>query len=248
MEKLKKSHIIFKKHFQNWNKFTKQDIYEFYLARGKNLSDAALRWRIHDMKNEGIIQSIEAGVYTISNNPVFIPDGDKMMMKIVKLFNQKYKGLDYCIWNTNLLNNFTIHQSFKFFYVFDTDRDITESVFYHFKENNLNVFNNPGQQIMDDYVVGGTNAIVLRPLVSRSPAITENEITFPSLEKILVDIFCDQHQFYAYGGHEMEIIFENAFRLYNINFSSLLAYADRRGRKRIIRDFIEEYVLFEMTE
>lgn len=247
MEKLKNSHITFKDHFQNRKRFTKRDIYEFYLAQGKNLNDPALRWRIHDLKKAGVLQSIQTGVYVISNNPVYIPLADQFTKEIVKLFEEKYDGLDYCVWNTRLINEFSLHQAFKYFYVFDTDRDITESVFYHFKANNLNVYHNPGTQIMDDYVVGSEDAIVLRPLVSRSPLIKDDGISFPSIEKILVDIFCDQHQFYAYGGSEMIFIFEKAFDLCKINFSSLYAYAERRGKKNLLMEFIETEVVNENT-
>lgn len=248
MNKFKRSHNTFKDHFKDWNRFTKRDMYDFYLAQGKKLSDAAIRWRIHDLKHAGILHSVETGVYAISDSSVFVPNADKFMKKAVKLFRKKYGSLHYCMWNTRLLNSFSVHQAFKNFYVFDADRDITESVFYYFKESSLNVFRNPDMQTMDDYVIGGNNVIVLRPMVSRSPVIVDGGITFPALEKILVDIFCDQHQFYAFGGHEMEIIFENAFQLFNINLSSLFAYASRRGKKKKIREFINEHVLYETIE
>ena len=59
----------------------------------------------------------------------------------------------------------------------------------------------------------------------------------------MVDIFCDQHQFYIYGGQEMIYIFENAFNHFNINFGSMYAYSARRGKKALLKVFDEENVL-----
>lgn len=245
---IKKSHQAFVNHFKGQPAFTKQDIFDFYLSQGKKLSDAALRWRIHDLKNAGIIKSVATAVYAIAEKPVFIPNPDAFMEKTVTLFNQKYAGLNFCVWNTNILHSFMIHQPVNSFYVFETDRDITESVFYHFKAQNLHVFNNPSLQLMDDYVLGSEDAVVLKPLVSRAPIKKEGKFVFPSLEKILVDVFCDQHQFYVYGGHEMIVIFENAFNSYHINPGSMYSYAERRGKKRLLIEFMEENVKHDMIE
>jgi hypothetical protein len=244
----KKSHQVFVDHFKGQTTFTRQDVFDFFLSQGKELSDAALRWRIHDLKNAGIIKSVASAVYAIAEKPVFVPIPDVFTEKTVELFSQKYEGLNFCVWNTNILHSFMIHQPVNSFYVFETDRDITESVFYHFKAHNLNVFNNPILQMMDDYVLGSKDAVVLKPLVSRAPIQKDGIFAFPALEKILVDIFCDQHQFYVYGGHEMIVIFENAFNSYHINLGSMYNYAGRRGRRGLIRAFIEEHVKHEMID
>jgi len=93
--------------------------------------------------------------------------------------------------------------------------------------------------------MGEQDVVVVKPLISRAPLKKVGQIVFPELEKILVDIFCDQHQFYIYGGQEMIYVFENAFNHYHINFSSMYAYAARRGKKVLLKEFIEENVLNE---
>lgn len=248
MAATKKSHQVFVDHFRGQTRFTKQDISGFFLLQGKKLNDAALRWRIYDLKNAGLLESVETGVYTISKKPYFIPVADNFMIGAVALFNQNYYGLGYCVWKTDVLHSLMTHQPVNSIYVFETDRDISESVFHHFKANGLNAFNNPPLQIMDDYVFGSQDAIVIKPLVSRAPLLTTETLIFPSLEKILVDIFCDRHQFYVFGGQEMIVIFENAFHLYKINMSSLYAYADRRGKKKLLMEFIGESVLDNQLE
>jgi len=232
-------------YFKGKDYFTKEDIRVYFKDAGISITDEALRIRIYRLKKKGIIQSVARGKYTITNKPSFMPESDKFIKKVNRLFLQKYDDLDYCIWNTRCLNNFMIHQPINAFYVLETDKDVTESVFYYLKDNNIKAFNNPTEQIMEEYVMGEPDVVVVRPLVSRAPLIKGEQIVFPELEKILVDIFCDNHQFYIYSGQEMINIYESAFHHYNINYSSLYAYAARRGKKDLIKDFIEENIFDE---
>ncbi len=247
MSTAQKVYNDFFKNFGGQSSFTKQDIYNYFLSEGKSLSDGAIRWRIHDLKNAGILKSIERSVYSINTKSCFISKTSTFIATVVQLFKQKYDGLKYCVWDTHILNSFMIHQPVNTFHLIETDRDITESVFYYLKDNNVKAFNNPSVQIMEDYVLGEPNAVVVKPLVSRAPLITGEQIVFPALEKILVDIFCDQHQFYIFGGQEMINIFEHAFHHYSLNFSSMYAYASRRGKKALLKKFVEENVLNEQT-
>lgn len=220
--------------------FTNEDIRAFNKDTGISITEEAFRIRIHRLKKRGIIQTVARGMYTIAIKPLYTPEPDKFLKKVNRLFLQKYDDLGYCIWNTRWLNNFMIHQPISAFYILETDKDVTESAFYYLKDNNVKAFNNPTEQIMEQYVMGEQDVVVVKPLVSRAPLIKVEQIAFPELEKILVDIYCDQHQFYIYGGQEMINIYENAFDHYNINLSSLNAYAARRGKKDLIKSFMKE--------
>ncbi len=51
-----------------------------------------------------------------------------------------------------------------------------------------------------------------------------------SLEKIMVDIFCDQ-EFSFLQGAELFTIYKNAFDKYTINRTKLLRYVSRKGKE-----------------
>ena len=61
----------------------------------------------------------------------------------------------------------------------------------------------------------------------------------PTLEKILVDIVCDEDFSYLQGG-EWYYMIETAATQYSINKSRLLRYAGRRGKKKLIENKLEE--------
>lgn len=228
--------------FNSQKTFSKKELALFYALNGLELSDNALRWRIHKLKEQGVIMSVGRSVYSLEAKPRFLQDPDKFTKKIIKLFKQKL-DVDYCIWDTKILHNFMLHQPFRFFYILETEKDVTESAFYHLKDHNFKVFLNPSMKIMEKYVMGEDDVVLIKPLVSRPPLFENKKIIVPELEKVLVDIFCDKHQFFMFGGQEMIYIYENAINHYNINFTSLYAYADRRGKREIIENYIKDKII-----
>jgi hypothetical protein len=117
------------------------------------------------------------------------------------------------------------------------------------QENNKSTFLNPGKDVIRDYVVREKEAIILKPIISRSPTQTiKSEIEIASLEKILVDIFCDKDIFISYQGSELKNIFSNAWKRYSINLSALLNYAGRRKRGEAILQYLKDNVVDDLTK
>lgn len=218
--------------------FAKEDFYAFFKSAGINLTDEALRIRIHRLKKKGIVQSIARGKYTVSQKPFFTHSPDKLMRKVTKLFLSKYEELDYCMWSTNWLLDLMLHIPVRSFYVFETEKDICEPAFYLFKDNGINAYYQPNQDQIDKYILPEENSIIVRPLISRAPYRTIEKTRIASIEKILVDLYCDTEIFYIYGGSELIRIYENVLNHYRINFSALLQYAERRKRNKEIRKFM----------
>lgn len=60
----------------------------------------------------------------------------------------------------------------------------------------------------------------------------------PTLEKILVDLYCDDKVYFAFQGHQLSNIYRVAAARYALNFSRLFAYAKRRSREDEIRSLL----------
>jgi hypothetical protein len=87
--------------------------------------------------------------------------------------------------------------------------------------------------------VNEKEAIIIKPLISEAPTQNIKEVETATIEKILVDIFCDDVIFYAQQGAEKRTIFKEAFTKYTINQSKMLRYADRRRKKEELNQFIQ---------
>lgn len=81
--------------------------------------------------------------------------------------------------------------------------------------------------------------IIVRRLISEAPK--NKKIKWQSrLEKVLVDLLADNLLQGILSPAELPAIYEDAFRKYVIDESSLFRYAKRRGAEKKIRQFITE--------
>jgi hypothetical protein len=84
---------------------------------------------------------------------------------------------------------------------------------------------------LEKYLPNNKDVLIVKPLVTEAPTQNIKELVTISLEKLLVDIYCDDVIFAPQQGSEMRTIFENALTKYAINQSRMLRYANRKGKK-----------------
>jgi len=234
-----------KRHFANRNSFTRQELFNFYHGYEEDLNYQTFGWRVFDLKKKEIIHSIGRGIYKINDKEVYEPAIDVKTKDIYTKLQEKYYDLKIIIWNTRWINEFSLHQTFNNFYLVEVRSDTTESVFFSLKDLGFqNVYLKPNEEKMYQYVLNEEGPIVVLPMISRSPSRRIEKVRVPKLEKILVDIFCDEKTFYSYQGNELKNIYRNALRTYTINFSELINYSRRRGRDKEI----EEYLSLNFSE
>ena len=121
----------------------------------------------------------------------------------------------------------------------ETDKETTNSVFYFLREIKKSVFIEPTNDILEKYNLNERETFIIKPIISEAPTQNINGIETITIEKMLVDIFCDDVIFSAQQGGEMRTIFKNAFEKYTINQSKMLRYADRRRKKEELNQFIK---------
>lgn len=85
----------------------------------------------------------------------------------------------------------------------------------------------------------GRSLVVVTPQVSQAPFEMENGVTCPTLEKILVDILCD-NALHALTGSEAYEIYATALDRYAVNRKTLLRYAGRRNRTDEVKTILKE--------
>lgn len=131
------------------------------------------------------------------------------------------------------------HQPNRFLLLVETDKETTHSAFYFLREIKKTVFIEPTNDVFEKYILNEKEAIVIKPLISEAPTQNINEVETATIEKMLVDVFCDNVIFSAQQGAEMRTIFKEAFTKYTINQSKMLRYADRRRKKEEVNQFVK---------
>ena len=125
-----------------------------------------------------------------------------------------------------------LHIPGKFITILQVEKEATEPVYRFLKAQHFrNVFIEPEEKEMEYYIYENETAIIVQPLVSKSPTQSVKQIATTTLEKLIVDLYCDEKLFAAFQGSEFVHIINNAYKRYSINFTKLFHYAKRRRKE-----------------
>jgi len=186
----------------------------------------------------GILSRIGRGRFSLEQGKIYVPEISLKMKSVYNKLKKQFPYLNICIWRTSVLNEFMLHQPARFYLIIEVEKDATQSVFFFLKEAKYPIFIEPTKDLIEKYLPEGKNVLIVKPLVTEAPVQNVKGIETISLEKMLVDIFCDDVVFSAQQGAEMRTIFKEALSKYSINLNRLLRYADRRGKKEIIKNYL----------
>ena len=191
------------------------------------------------MVQKGILQRIGRGKFRLGQSSKYIPEISTLTKSIYKKLKAQFPYANFCVWNTSVLNEFMQHQPNRFFLLVETDKEITNSAFYFLRGIKKSVFIEPTNDILEKYIANEKEVIVIKSIISEAPTQNIYEVETATIEKMLVDIFCDDVIFSAQQGAEKRTIFKEAFTKYTINQSKMLRYADRRRKKEELKKFVQ---------
>lgn len=220
------------------------DIISFYRQFDDNIKRATVDWRIYDLVEKGILHRVSRGLYSLTENEgkAYIPEINKSLKHLSgKIYNQ-LPFIDICIWSTKWLNEFMLHQPFRFYTMLEVEKEVMESVFYALKEQRKDVFLDPSEEILNNYVVNASKPIIITRLMTEAPTQKTNKVVTQTIEKLLVDIYCDPIIFAAQQGAELKCIYQTVFDKYKVNTTKMFRYASRRNKRDEIKDFINYQV------
>lgn len=131
-----------------------------------------------------------------------------------------------------------LHQPGRFFIIIEVEKDATESVFFFMKENKYSVFLEPSKELFTRYIPDEKETWIVKSLVSEAPTQTVSGVESTTIEKLLVDLFCDTVILDAQQGSERDRIFIEAFEKYTVNENKMFRYADRRRKKDQFKEYL----------
>lgn len=235
------------KAFKARSSFDRNELYDFYLEYEPDLKQSTFSWRIYDLKKKDIIKTIGRGLYLISYKPKYRPVLSDNVLKIARKTNEKFTEIQYAIWETQWLNEFTQHQVSNQMIVVEVEREFTESLYYYLNDSlRMDFFLNPNEKEIEFYISESTVPVVIKRLVTRAPISKlinkKNTVLVATLEKIMVDLFADENLFHFYQGSELINIYEKILERYSINFTKLFSYAKRRKKEEEIKQFINNHL------
>ena len=192
-----------------------------------NLPEKSLWRQLYRLLNTNRLERVKQGIYRLPVSLFAVSEKIKQLNEILK---NQFPFADFCLWGSDVLMPFMHHiPNINFIYV-DVENDVAESAFNFLKSNQQkSIFLHPSKEEFNRYITG-TEAIIVRQLVSESPLQTIENVLVPTLEKVLVDIAGDV-EFDFLQGAEITYFYRNVLERNKINKRKLLRYASRRGRK-----------------
>lgn len=228
MEKTIENQI--KYYFENNKIISKEDLMIAIRNDFSNWSDNTINAYLYLLKKRGVINNLSRGIYTLRKVETFNPQISEQLKKIAYRINKAYPFINYCVWDSSWLNDLMRHQPFKHFVIIEVEKIAVEQVFNDLNNNFSKVYINPDDIFFDRYISASEDVIIVKNLYSEAPTLKRNELTIPTLEKILVDMLIDKELFAAQQG-ELDFIFKSAFDKYDINEAKMKRYAARRNRE-----------------
>lgn len=216
---------------------TFEEIYSFARKYEPYVTKANIRSRLTYLKKQSLIASVFSNTYTVDVKNKFNPVIGSKLMKINRALYREFKDTEICFAETRWLNEYSIHQAFSSNIVCMVEEYIAESVFRFLVNKGFKVVLHPDEKDINLYI-NDNESVLITSLVTRSPTINSKNIRISKIEKLLVDSICDKNIYFAYQGNEIDIIFENAEKKHNINFSEMLNYSRRRGKYEILKSYL----------
>jgi len=216
-----------------------------------NISDTAVRNRIFNYIRRGILAQVTNGHFTLDVKANWNPVSSDGLNAAWKVLSGDYRENHFCLWSTKWINEFINLQAFNEVLFIEAEHIVAQSVYFKLAEKYNGVFFSPGEKEIDFYIAGKQKSYVIRPLITRAPLINpvpftltgkkrpvpERRLPIPRIEKLLTDVYYDKNLLSAWK-YEEEKIWQDAYSRYNINFSTVYNYAQRRDSSVKIIDFL----------
>jgi predicted transcriptional regulator len=216
--------------FSNHKEFRLDDIILFYTSIDSDLKKSTIQWRVSRLLKLGIIQRTGRGKYAFGNLQKFSPYPTSNIKKVHQIIMQRCFNVKYCIWSTQWLESFLPNIASQYITFIEVENTNSAAVFFELWRDAENLFYKIPSKIPRQF---GKNVIIIKKLISGSPLLESNEIVYPHLEKMIVDLYCDWAKIYPYKNPTFYKFFKKLHSNYSINESKLLRYADRRKKKMV---------------
>lgn len=206
--------------------FTKNEIKEYILKEAeKTMNEAAIYKRINKLLNDGSLIRVGHGLYSFNTKKRYDYSFEEPLTSEVFTFLKSTfpDNLEYIIYESTILNEFLNHLLAHSTTIIEAPKNYAEDLFWKLQEHGFKeVMLNP----TDDERYKYNPSIIIKNMVTKSPIrLKEHKIT---IEKLLVDIICDNLLNQFYEGDERSFMIEEIFDKYAIKYDSVRNYAKRR--------------------
>ena len=208
----------------------KEDLKKIIKEIYKTENEKTIRNIVGILKRNNIIKEVEKNKYIIVTKNVYKYNEENIENRIYKLIQKEYPKIDMIVWNTKILNEFTLHYAVNNYIIVEVEKMAIELVVNLLKEHFGKKITVTTSKILSEnkeMFLNEEQIIIVKQLISKSPLEKIENKKYITIEKIMVDLYVDK-LYLSYQGKELENIYENIFEKYDINLKRLIKYASLR--------------------
>lgn len=215
-----------------------EKIFAYFREKEGDIKLTTLRWRMYHLRQQGIVHRVARGKYSFRNRKQFKP---MISHALKRIFNEFGKNLPYtkkCVWETRWLLPLAEFQPVTNMLILEVEKEAFGKALSIYGDKIRTTFIEPSRNEMEKYVLSHDETLIIKRFLFRAPVQWVEGFAIPRLEKILVDLFVDKKIFMAYQGQELEKIYRTALSDFEIDFTILKGYAQRRGNENEVVEYI----------
>ena len=201
-------------------------------ADNPSLSQNSFQWAVGTMVKTGRIERIGHDEYAISSGqqlPPYMPMYSEEANDLIEKISEQYPHIRFTVFETSLLNEFINHLIAQNTIFVQVEKDSGVFVFrYLQEENGQNLMYRPTKK--DFSLYWKSDSIIVTDLITEAP-LSQNRPHDITIEKLLVDMYCDKLIRCTYGKSEYRSVMEQARAAYLLDKARLLRYARRRNKE-----------------
>lgn len=210
--------------------FGKNDVFEIYFNIYKNTNSRSFENAITYLKSNNIIREIEKDKYILVTKDIYKYKETDEEKGIYDLIKKEYPQINFIVWNTKAVNEFTQHYGINNYIVIEVEKIAIDLIVNLLKTKYIKKYTIITQNILNnnrELFLNIEKFIIVKPLHSKSPLDTKNNNKYTSIEKMMVDLYVDK-LYIQYQGNELRTIYQNIFEKYDINMKKVIKYAEYR--------------------
>lgn len=208
--------------------FTVKAVRRYLAGRSLKFKDQTLRQYLYELKGKGVIHNAGYGWYSTIDQSFKLDTSP--LTKLVSLLEKKYPLLPFSCWSTVQIQGYLHHLPSRFVSLLYVDIEDVMSLFEFLRDENYNVFANPGKSETEKQFMIRDRTIVIRPLVTEGPVSGH----YATIEKLLVDLFVEKNRLMLMDGIEYQRFVHNLIGSTRINMARMLRYARRREMRESV--------------
>ena len=222
-------------------KYTRRQLVSILQEETPMLKTGSYQWAVGEMLKNGYIVRVGFDEYMLSGvdiQPEYEPRYSELASELLNVLEEKYSYSEFTIFETVLMNDFLNHLIAQNTVFVQFEKDLSIFAFRFLQETDFgHVLYKPSKRDFDLY--WGADCIVITDMRSEAPLSVRAPHSI-TMEKMLVDIYCDRLIRETYSKAEYPSVMEHALRTYKVEKTKLLRYAGRRNKAEEIERIISE--------